>query len=292
MTFNGVYAAVATPFVNGKIDYDSYKSYVEWLIESGIDGVVVCGSTGESSMLSMEEHVEMINVTKELVNHRIKVIANCGANSTQEAIYLTQEAEKLGVDAVLSVVPYYVKPTQEGIYQHYRAIHEATKDIPLIIYNVPSRTVTDASVDTIVALSKLERIVGIKEASSDMEKVAEIVAKTSDDFCVFSGNDSTFLPLLSVGGKGVISVIANVMPKEMVEMYKETVSGNFKRAMELNKELIDLNKALSLESNPITVKYALYKMGKMKNELRLPLTPMVDKNTAIMDKVLKVLDII
>lgn len=292
MTFKGVYAAVATPFVNGEIDYNSYKSYVEWLIESGIDGMVVCGSTGESSMLSMEEHVEMINITNEFVNHRIKVIANCGANSTQEAVYLTQEAEKLGVDAVLSVVPYYVKPTQEGIYQHYRAIHEATNDIPLIIYNVPGRTVTDASVDTIVALSKLERIVGIKEASSDMEKVAEIVAKTSDDFCVLSGNDATFLPLLSVGGKGVISVIANVMPKEIVEMYKETVDGNFRRAMEINKKLIDLNKALSLESNPIPVKYALYKMGKMRNELRLPLTPMVYKNTVIMDKVLKALDCI
>lgn len=286
MNFSGIYAAVCTPFSNGEIDVKAYEDYIEWLISEDIDGIVVCGSTGESSMLSFEEHVRLINITKDIVKNRITLIANCGANSTKEAIYLTLEAQKLGVDAVLSVVPYYVRPTQEGIYEHFKAIHDSS-DIPLLIYNVPSRTAADISTDTIIALSHLERIVGIKEASSSMDKVAEIVAGTDDDFSVLSGNDSTFLPLLSVGGSGVISVIANVVPKKFKELYSAYKAGDNARATSINKELIALNKALSLESNPIPVKYAMYKIGKMNNELRLPLTPMRVENAKLMDEALE-----
>lgn len=286
MNFSGIYAAVCTPFSNGEIDVKAYEDYIEWLISEDIDGIVVCGSTGESSMLSFEEHVRLINITKDIVKNRITLIANCGANSTKEAIYLTLEAQKLGVDAVLSVVPYYVRPTQEGIYEHFKAIHDSS-DIPLLIYNVPSRTAADISTDTIIALSHLERIVGIKEASSSMDKVAEIVAGTDDDFSVLSGNDSTFLPLLSVGGSGVISVIANVVPKMFKELYSAYKAGDNARATSINKELIALNKALSLESNPIPVKYAMYKIGKMNNELRLPLTPMRVENAKLMDEALE-----
>ncbi|SFR57501.1 4-hydroxy-tetrahydrodipicolinate synthase [Anaeromicropila populeti] len=292
MKLEGIYIAVATPFNNGKIDLDGYKKYVESLIDSGIAGVVVCGSTGESSMLSMEEHVELLKFTKEFVNNRIQVIANCGANSTSEAIYLTQEAEKLEVDAVLSVVPYYVKPTQAGLYQHFKSIYDATEKVPIIIYNVPGRTITDISVDTVAELAKLDRMIGIKEASSDMEKVAEMVARTPEDFSVLSGNDATFLPLLAVGGKGVISVIGNIMPKELVELYNEVMAGDLKKAIAINKRMIEMNKALSLEANPIPVKYALYKTGHMNNELRLPLTPMSEKNAATMDQVLQELKLI
>ena len=237
MKFKGIFAAVGTPFVNGEIDVEAYTAYVEWLIAEGINGIVVCGSTGESSMLSFKEHIELINITKDIVKNRITIIANCGANSTSEAVYLTQEAEKLGVDAVLSVVPYYVKPTQQGLIEHYTAIHNAS-NVPIIIYNVPSRTVTDASVETIIKLSKLERIVGIKEASSDMEKVAEIVAGTPDDFSVLSGNDSTFLPFLSVGGDGVISVIANVVPDKFLELYKTVENNDLRSAIGLNSSLL------------------------------------------------------
>ena len=291
MKFKGIFAAVATPFVNGEIDVEAYTAYVEWLIAEGINGIVVCGSTGESSMLSFKEHIELINITKDIVKNRITIIANCGANSTSEAVYLTQEAEKLGVDAVLSVVPYYVKPTQQGLIEHYTAIHNAS-NVPIIIYNVPSRTVTDASVETIIKLSKLERIVGIKEASSDMEKVAEIVAGTPDDFSVLSGNDSTFLPFLSVGGDGVISVIANVVPDKFLELYKTVENNDLRSAIGLNSSLLALNKALSSESNPIPVKYALSRIGKMRNELRLPLTPLRAENMAAVDKALADLGVI
>ena len=291
MKFKGIFAAVATPFVNGEIDVEAYTAYVEWLIAEGINGIVVCGSTGESSMLSFKEHIELINITKDIVKNRITIIANCGANSTSEAVYLTQEAEKLGVDAVLSVVPYYVKPTQQGLIEHYTAIHNAS-NVPIIIYNVPSRTVTDASVETIIKLSKLERIVGIKEASSDMEKVAEIVAGTPDDFSVLSGNDSTFLPFLSVGGDGVISVIANVVPDKFLELYKTVENNDLRSAIGLNSSLQALNKALSSESNPIPVKYALSCIGKMRNELRLPLTPLRAENMAAVDKALADLGVI
>ena len=291
MKFKGIFAAVATPFVNGEIDVEAYTAYVEWLIAEGINGIVVCGSTGESSMLSFKEHIELINITKDIVKNRITIIANCGANSTSEAVYLTQEAEKLGVDAVLSVVPYYVKPTQQGLIEHYTAIHNAS-NVPIIIYNVPSRTVTDASVETIIKLSKLERIVGIEEASSDMEKVAEIVAGTPDDFSVLSGNDSTFLPFLSVGGDGVISVIANVVPDKFLELYKAVENNDLRSAIGLNSSLLALNKALSSESNPIPVKYALSRIGKMRNELRLPLTPLRAENMAAVDKALADLGVI
>ena len=291
MKIKGVFAAVETPINNGEIDVEAYSKYLEWLIEEGMDGIVVCGSTGESSMLSFKEHIELINISKKIVNNRIKIIANCGANSTSEAVYLTQEAEKLGVDAVLSVVPYYVKPTQDGIIRHFTEIHNSS-NVPLIIYNVPSRTVADASAETIIALSKLERIVGIKEASSDMEKVAEIVAGTDDEFSVLSGNDSTFLPFLSVGGDGVISVIANIVPSEFIELYRAVDANDIKKAMQINRKLLALNKGLSSESNPIPVKYALYKIGKMKNELRLPLTPLRQENMIKLDKALSDLEII
>jgi len=292
MRFEGVYVAVVTPFENGKIAEKVYEAYLERLIKSGIAGIIVCGSTGESSMLSMEEHINLFRLSKEIVGNRIQVIANSGANSTHEAIYLTQEAEKIGVDAALLVVPYYVKPTQEGLYLHYKAIHDETKNIPLIIYNVPSRTVVDIKVETVVRLSKLERYVGIKEASSDMEKISIMVSQTKPDFSVLSGNDATFLPLLTVGGHGVISVIGNIMPKELVELYDSVKKGDLAKALEINTKMLPLFQALSFEANPIPVKYALYKMGEISNELRLPLTPLSEPYQKKMDQVLKDLSLI
>ncbi len=292
MRLKGVYVAVVTPFKNGQIDEKAYEAYLEGLINTGISGIVVCGSTGESSMLSMEEHIYLFKLSKEIVKNRIQVIANSGANSTHEAIYLTQEAEKVGVDAALSVVPYYVKPTQEGLYLHFKAIHDETKNIPLIIYNVPGRTVVDIKVETVVRLSKLERYIGIKEASSDMEKVSLLVSQTKPDFSVLSGNDSTFLPLLSVGGHGVISVIGNIMPKEFVELYDSAIRGDLAKAIDINTKMLPLYQALSFEANPIPVKYALYKMGQVSDELKLPLTILSEPYQKKMDQVLKDLSLI
>lgn len=292
MRFKGVYVAVVTPFKNGKIDEKTYEAYLEGLINTGISGIVVCGSTGESSMLSMEEHIYLFKLSKEIVKNRIQVIANSGANSTHEAIYLTQEAEKVGVDAALSVVPYYVKPTQEGLYLHFKAIHDETKNIPLIIYNVPGRTVVDIKVETVARLSQLERYIGIKEASSDMEKVSLLVSQTKPDFSVLSGNDSTFLPLLSVGGHGVISVIGNIMPKEFVELYDSATKGDLAKAIDINTKMLPLYQALSFEANPIPVKYALYKMGQVSDELKLPLTILSEPYQKKMDQVLKDLSLI
>lgn len=292
MKLEGIYVAVVTPFENGKIAEKAYETYLEGLIESGIAGIVVCGSTGESSMLSMEEHINLFRLSKEIVKGRIQVIANSGANSTQEAIYLTQEAEKMGVDAALSVVPYYVKPTQEGMYLHFKAIHDETKNIPLIIYNVPSRTVVDMKVETVVRLSKLERYIGIKEASSDMEKVSKLAAQTEPGFSILSGNDSTFLPLLTVGGHGVISVIGNIMPKELIELYDSVKRDDLTKAIELHTKMQPLFEALSFEANPIPVKYALHKMGQISNEIKLPLTPLSEPYQKKMDQVLKDLAII
>jgi len=240
----------------------------------------------------MDEHVYLFETSMRIAGGRIQVIANAGSNSTDEAIFLTQKAEGLGVDCVLSVVPYYVKPTQEGLYQHFKAIHESTKAIPIIIYNVPSRTGADISVDTIVRLSQLERVVGLKEASPDIEKLSNTVAQTKRGFSVLSGNDPTFLPLLALGGHGVISVIGNIMPLELVDMYNCVMKGDWIRAIEINKKMLALYEALSLEANPIPIKYALYRMGHMRNELRLPLTPLGEANQRKMDAILKTLCLI
>ncbi|HCC34671.1 MAG TPA: 4-hydroxy-tetrahydrodipicolinate synthase [Ruminococcaceae bacterium] len=292
MKLEGVYVATVTPFENGKIDEKAYAEYLENLIRSGIAGIVVCGSTGESSMLTMEEHTYLFQLSMDIVNKRIQVIANSGANSTHEAIYLTRKAEKIGVDASLSVVPYYVKPTQEGLYLHYKAIHDETENIPLIIYNVPSRTVVDIHAETVIRLSALDRYIGIKEASSDIEKVSVIVAGVKPAFSVVSGNDSTFLPLLSVGGKGVISVIGNIMPKELVALYNSVRKDDLQTAIALNAKMLPLYQALSFEANPIPVKYALYKMGQISKELKLPLTPLNESNAMKMDQILKDLSLV
>lgn len=292
MKLEGVYVAVATPFENGKIAEKVYEKYLEELIDTGITGIIVCGSTGESSMLDMEEHAYLFKLSKKIIDGRIQIIANAGSNSTSEAIFLAQEAENLGIDAALTVVPYYVKPTQEGLFLHFKAIHDATKNIPLIIYNVPGRTVVDISVDTVVRLSRLERYIGIKEASADMEKVSMMVAKTEPGFSILSGNDSTFLPLLSVGGCGVISVIGNVMPRELVNLYNSVKNNKLQEAIDINKKMLPLIEALSLEANPIPVKYALYKMGLMNNELKLPLTPLSELNQKKMDQILQELSLI
>jgi 4-hydroxy-tetrahydrodipicolinate synthase len=286
-TFAGVYVAVVTPFENGKIAEKTFADYVEKLIGTGIAGIIVCGSTGESSMLSMEEHSYLFKLSMDIVKKRVQVIANSGANCTLEAIHLTQAAEKAGMDGALLVVPYYVKPTQEGLYLHFKEIHDATQNIPLILYNVPSRTVVDIKADTVIRLSKLERYLGIKEASSDIEKVSIMVNGTKPEFSVLSGNDPTFLPLLAVGGCGVISVIGNVMPKELVALYDSFKKGDIAKAIQINAGMLPMLEAMSYETNPIPVKYALYKMGYIRNELRLPLTPLTESNQKKMDQVLK-----
>ena len=288
--FQGSIVALVTPFKQGELDEKALRNLVEFHISEGTDAIVPCGTTGESATLSHEEHCRVIEIVIEQVNKRIPVIAGAGSNSTKEAIFLTEHAKKSGADAVLSITPYYNKPTQEGLFQHFKTIAEHV-DIPMVLYNVPGRTGVNMLPETVVRLSKIKNIVGVKEASGSLDQAGAIIQHTDDSFDVISGEDSLTFPMMAMGAKGVISVVANVAPKTMAQMCKAVLNNNMLEARKLHYELLDLSKAVFYETNPIPAKKAVYLMGLMENEIRLPLVEMTKENTEKLKNVMQNLGI-
>lgn len=279
--------AMVTPFKeNGEVDYEQAKKLALALLNSGSDGLVVVGTTGESPTLVRKEEDRLFRKVKEVVGNRGSVIAGTGSNSTAEALETTKAAEKIGVDACLVVVPYYNKPTQEGLYQHYKTIAESTS-LPCIIYNVPSRTVTSISADTVIKLSKIENIIGIKEASGNLEQIAKIISGARKDFIVWSGNDGDTLPMLAIGAYGVISVISHLVGKQIKEMIESFISGKTDKAASIHRNLIPLINAMFVVANPIPLKYALNHVGFNVGKPRLPLTEPDEKTAALIKDTLK-----
>ena len=269
----GSIVAIVTPMdAQGALDFPRLKGLVDWHAAEGTSGIVIVGTTGESPTVDVEEHVELIAKTVEYAKGRVKVIGGTGGNSTKEAIALTKAAKDAGADYTLSVVPYYNKPTQEGLYRHYSAIAESS-DIPMILYNVPSRTVADLQNDTVLRLAQIPNIVGIKESTSNIERVTDLMMRMPRDFHVFSGNDDAALAYILLGAHGVISVTANVAPRAMADMCRAALAGDRAKAIEINNRLLGLHRHLFLEANPIPVKWALHKMGRIGEGIRLPLTP-------------------
>lgn len=260
-----------------EVDWDALKKLVDWHIEQGTNSIVAVGTTGESATLSVAEHAQVISVVVQQAAGRIPIIAGTGANSTSEAIELTQAAADAGADACLLVTPYYNKPTQEGLYLHYRAIAEAV-DIDQILYNVPGRTACDMLPETVLRLSAIDNIVGIKEATGDLERAREIIQQCPEDFAVYSGDDATARELMLLGGHGDISVTANVAPKLMSEMCAAALSGDAGRAQQLDTKLEGLHSSLFVEANPIPVKWAVAELGLLANALRLPMTPLSESH--------------
>ncbi|MDA8258482.1 MAG: 4-hydroxy-tetrahydrodipicolinate synthase [Betaproteobacteria bacterium] len=270
----GSLVAIVTPMSDdGALDLDALRRLVDWHIAEGTDGIVIVGTTGESPTVSYDEHCLLIRTTVEQAAGRVPVIAGTGANSTSEAIELTECAKAAGAQAGLSVVPYYNKPTQEGLYQHYKKIAEAV-DLPLILYNVPGRTVADLSNDTTLRLAQVPGIVGVKDATGSMERAADLIRRAPKGFALYSGDDASAMPFMLLGGDGVISVTANVAPKLMHEMCVAAFAGNLARARELNNALLPLHSKLFVEANPIPVKWACAELGLIPSGLRLPLTPL------------------
>ena len=270
----GSLVAIVSPMhEDGSLDLESFRSLLDWHIAQGTDGIVVVGTTGESPTVDFEEHCLLIRTAVEQVGGRIPVIAGTGANSTREAIELQAFAHKAGADMTLSVVPYYNKPTQEGLYRHFKAIAESV-DLPLIMYNVPGRTVCDMTNDTALRLAQVPNIVGIKDATGNLERGADLVRRAPRDFAVYSGDDGTALALMLIGGDGVISVTANAAPRLMHEMCAAAASGDLARARSVNNKLLGLHRHLFVEANPIPVKWVLHSMGRIEGGIRLPLTPL------------------
>jgi 4-hydroxy-tetrahydrodipicolinate synthase len=287
----GSIVAIVTPFKKGKVEEKALGDLIEWHITQGTNAIVPCGTTGESATLDYDEHYRVIEFTIEAANKRVPVIAGTGANSTDETIMMTKKAKKYRADAALLVAPYYNKPTQEGLYRHYKAVAEAV-DIPLVLYNVPGRTAVNILPSTVARLAEINHIVAIKEASGDMKQVSEIIRLCGDKLTVISGDDFTTLPLLALGGKGAISVSANVAPKEMSDMCAYWEKGRHEEARKIHYRLEPLNHAMFLETNPIPVKTALAMMGKIKEEFRLPLCEMSQANREKLQKVLRNLRLI
>ncbi len=268
----GSMVALVTPMdAHGRLDWDSLSKLVDFHLQNGTHAIVAVGTTGESATLSVDEHILVIEFVVKQVAGRIPVIAGTGANSTSEAVHLTQNAKKAGADACLLVVPYYNKPTQEGLYQHFKHIAEAV-DIPQILYNVPGRTSCDMLAETVIRLSSVPNIIGIKEATGDLARAKAIIEGVGDDFIVLSGDDPTAVELILLGGKGNISVTANVAPREMADLCEAALRGDAETARAINEKLMPLHKNLFIEANPIPVKWALNEMGLMDNGIRLPLT--------------------
>jgi len=283
--FKGAIVAIVTPFKDGAVDEEALRELIEFQIENGTDGIVPCGTTGESATMSHEEHDRVVEITIDAVKKRVPVIAGAGSNSTKEAIRLTKHAYEAGADGALLVTPYYNKPTQEGLYQHYKAVAEAAP-IPIIPYNVPGRTSVNLLPETVARLSKISNIVGIKEATGDLKQVSKVIELCGDDFDVLSGDDFTVLPLLAVGGKGVISVISNIIPGDMSAMIDAFEAGDLERARELHYRMSPIVEGCFLETNPIPVKTALAMMGKITLELRLPLYKMADATYQKLTKIM------
>ena len=288
--FQGSIVALVTPFKQGELDEKALRDLVEFHIAEGTNAIVPCGTTGESATLSHEEHCRVVEIVIDQAKKRVPVIAGAGSNSTKEAVFLTEHAKKSGADAVLSITPYYNKPTQAGLYQHFKTIAEQV-DIPIVLYNVPGRTGVNMLPDTVVELSKIKNIVGVKEASGSLDQAGAIIQHTDDSFDVISGEDSLTFPMMAMGAKGVISVTANVAPKKMAQMCKAVLENNMIEARKLHYELIDLSKAVFYETNPIPAKKAVYLMGLIENEIRLPLVEMTKENTEKLKTVMKNLGI-
>lgn len=283
--FAGTGTALITPFTrDGDVDEDSLRRLVRFQEDNGVDTLVPCGSTGESAMLSHEEHLRVISIVRDEAK-RAKVLAGAGSNCTTEAVQLSKDAEDLGADGILSISPYYVKPTQEGIYRHYSAIESAI-NIPIVVYNIPGRTGSNISVDTMLRLAELDGIVGVKEASGNMSQIQNIIARRPEGFEVISGDDSITLALMAMGADGVISVTSNCCPGLVSEMVNSAQSGKFDIAKSIHNKLLPLFGALFCESNPIPIKYVMGRMGYGDGSPRLPLTPLSDNGRAVLDPIL------
>src|SRR3954463_73532 len=277
----GSLVAIVTPMKpageqEGALDFGAFRRLIDWHVEEGTDGIVVVGTTGESPTVDVDEHKELIRVAVQHSRGRIPIIAGTGGNSTAEAIELTESAKKNGATACLSVVPYYNKPTQEGQYRHFRKIAE-TVDLPMILYNVPARTVADLQNDTVLRLAQVPGIIGIKDATANIERGTDLIRRLPRNFAIYSGEDSTALALILLGGHGVISVTANVAPKLMHQMCAAALVADVKKARDLNLRLLPLHQRLFVEANPIPVKWALAQMGMIECGLRLPLSPLAEK---------------
>ncbi len=284
--FTGSLVAIVTPFKNGLVDERSLGDLIEWQIANGTDGIVPCGTTGESATLSHEEHERVIAFTVEVVKRRVPVIAGTGSNCTEEAISLTQHAKRVGADGALLITPYYNKPTQEGLFRHFKAIAEAA-DIPIVLYNIPGRTGVNMLPATVARLTSVQNIVGIKEGSGSVQQASDIVQMCGDRITVLSGDDPLTLPMMAVGAKGVITVTANIAPVDMACLVDAFAEGRVEEARRLHFKLSPLFAALFLETNPIPVKAALSMMGKIEEELRLPLCPIGQENRDKLARVMK-----
>ena len=271
--FQGAFSALITPFRDGAVDEPALRDLVEWQIESGIDGLVPCGSTGESATLTHAEHEQVIKLVVDQARRRVPVIAGTGSNSTAEAIRLTTFAKEIRADGALLISPYYNKPTQEGIYKHYKMIG-ASVDLPLIVYNIPGRTGSNILPETFARMCDIKQVVGIKEASGSIDQCSDIRKLCGDRLTMLSGDDSFTLPLMALGAKGVISVVTNVVPREMHDLAAAALAGDFERARSIHFAMLPLMRALFTETNPIPVKQACAFMGKCSNEMRMPLLPM------------------
>ena len=277
-TFQGSFVAMVTPFRNGKVDEAKLRDLVELHVTHGTDGLIPCGTTGESPTLNHDEHHRVVEIVIEAARGRIRVIAGTGSNSTAEAIDMTKHAERAGAAGALVVNPYYNKPTQEGLYRHFRAIAESVA-IPVLLYNIQSRTAINVETDTLARLARdVKNIVGVKEASGSLDQMSQVIAACGPDFSVLSGDDNITLPLLAIGGSGVVSVIANIVPRETAELVHAALDGDWKRARELHYRLFPLARAAFLETNPIPIKEAMAMAGMLEPEFRLPMCRMSDAN--------------
>ncbi len=284
--FKGSMVAIVTPFENGKLDEKRFRDLIEFQIKSGTSGIVPCGTTGESATLSKEEHERVVELAVETARGRVPVIAGTGSNNTAEAIELTGHAKKVGADGALLISPYYNKPTQKGIYLHFKTIAEEV-DIPIVLYNIASRTGINIEPETVAKLAQIKNIVAIKEASGNLSQMAQIVKLCGDNITLISGDDALTLPVLSIGGTGVISVVANIVPKETAEMVRSFEEGRIEQARKIYYKLLPLVKVLFIETNPAPVKQALGMMGKILPHVRLPLCPMLAENEKKLKKALK-----
>ena len=271
----GSIVALVTPMnIDGSVDYPALRKLIDWHIAEGTDCIGVVGTTGESPTVTVEEHCEIIRVSVEQAAKRVPIMAGCGANSTAEAIELAKFARSVGADCQLPVVPYYNKPTQEGQYQHFKAIAEATGDLPIVLYNVPGRSVADMSVETALRLAQVKGIVGIKEATGNIERAQWLIREAPEGFAIYSGDDPTAVALMLCGGQGNVSVTANIAPRLMHELCVAAIAGDTRKAMDIQLRLMPVHKNLFVEANPIPLKWAMARMGLCSETMRLPLTPM------------------
>jgi len=278
--------ALVTPFKDGEVDYESLEALIEFQIGQGSHGIVPCGSTGESATLDHEEHDAVVKAVVRTVNHRVPVIAGTGSNSTQEAIDITRAAERSGADGALLISPYYNRPMQEGIYQHYRAV-AASVGIPLIVYNIPGRTASKIEPETLARLAAIENITGVKEATGSVDQAIDVIRLCGDALDLYSGEDSLAYSLMALGGKGVITTVGNIVPRPMADLANACLGGDWVEGRRIQMELIPLIRAVFIETNPIPIKAALALMGKCDREVRLPLTPMAPENLATVTAVMK-----